>query len=48
MDRCEKCGMPADEMTKCSCEVKVCYHCCSCEPECKCGCKGKEEKEKAE
>jgi len=38
MDKCVKCGMPIDDDTRCSCEPSLCFHCCTCGPDCKCGC----------
>jgi hypothetical protein len=48
MEKCDKCGISLTEESRCSCEPTVCYHCCSCGPECKCGCKAKNEIEKDE
>ncbi|MFA6027874.1 MAG: hypothetical protein WC752_03030 [Patescibacteria group bacterium] len=39
MANCQKCGIPLDEETKCSCEETTCSTCCSCEEKCDCGCK---------
>lgn len=38
MDTCVKCGMPTDDDSKCSCNPSLCFHCCSCPPDCACGC----------
>lgn len=38
MDKCVKCGMPIDDDTRCSCEPSLCFHCCTCQPDCVCGC----------
>jgi len=41
--KCEKCGMPLDENVECSCNKKLCCHCCSCGPECEnCKCTTKQ------
>ena len=41
MDKCKECGMPIDDIVKCSCDPQLCKNCCKCEKDagCKCECK---------
>jgi len=38
---CQKCQIPLDNDTKCSCNENICYHCCECDADCGCGCGNK-------
>ncbi len=38
MEKCRKCDMPLEDVSKCGCDPSLCEHCCECDAECECNC----------